>query len=246
VAASNAGRSNGQRGALMVALMAGIAIMMILSAVAVQSWSDVVRRDNEAEMMFRAEDLVRALKRYQKDQGKLPNELKELAEPGQKGQYFVRRLWKDPLVKGGKWQLLYAAPGGGLFDPTATPTDGTEQGGLGSTGLGGGAPGSGFGGRPGGAQGDDGPGGIPDIIKHDDGSSEVSGLPIAGVKTRCTEKPFRLYRDKAEYKEWVFSVFDAMNTGGAVPTPGAPGAPGAGQRVPGTGSGGKQATFPPR
>jgi type II secretory pathway pseudopilin PulG len=44
----------------MVALMAGIAIMLILSTVAAQSWADIVRRDNEAEMMFRAQDIVRA------------------------------------------------------------------------------------------------------------------------------------------------------------------------------------------
>ena len=90
-----------QRGTLIVALMAGIAIMLILSAVAVQSWADISRRDNEAEMMFRAQDIVRALKRFQADKGKLPIEFKELLEPGQKGQYFLRQLWKDPLVKGG-------------------------------------------------------------------------------------------------------------------------------------------------
>ena len=108
-----------QRGALIVALMAGIAILMILTTVAVQTWTDVLRRDNEAEMIFRAQDIVRALKRFQLDKGKLPTELKELMEPGNKNQYFLRRLWKDPLVKGGQWQLLYAGPAGGLFDPTA-------------------------------------------------------------------------------------------------------------------------------
>lgn len=247
MATAEAGRRRPQRGALMVALMAGIAIMMILSAVAVQSWSDVIRRDNEAEMIFRAEDLVRALKRYQKDQGKLPNELKELAEPGQKGQYFLRRLWKDPLVKGGKWQLLYAAPGGGLFDPTVTPTEGTQPSGLGSPGGGlGGAQAGGLGAANGAAAADSGPGGIPDIIQHDDGSSEVSGLPIAGVKTRCTEKPFRLYRDKAEYKEWAFSVFDATNNAGAVPTPGPGNPPAGGTGQPAPGGSLKQPTFPPR
>jgi type II secretory pathway pseudopilin PulG len=104
---------------LIVALMAGIAITMILTTVAVQAWSDVLRRDNEAEMIFRAQDIVRALKRFQMEKGKLPTELKELMEPGNKGQYFLRRLWKDPLVKGGQWQYLYASPAGGLFDPTA-------------------------------------------------------------------------------------------------------------------------------
>jgi type II secretory pathway pseudopilin PulG len=243
---------SGQRGALMVALMAGIAIMMILAAVAAQNWADVVRRDNEAEMIFRAEDLVRALKRYQKDKGKLPNELKELAEPGQKGQYFVRKLWKDPLVKGGKWQLLYAAPGGGLFDPTAPGVEAPLEGGQESPGMGRPSPVAGQG-SPGGNA--DAPVGIPDIIRHDDGSSEVSGLPIAGVKTKCTDRPFRHYRDKTEYNQWVFSVFDATPQVGVAPGQGTAQAPGLGAtpapnpglpKLSGPGDGGTKATFPPR
>jgi type II secretory pathway pseudopilin PulG len=190
----------------MVALMAGIAIMMILSAVAVQKWSDVVRRDAEAEMIFRAEDIVRALKRFQKDQGKLPNELKELGEPGQKGQYFIRHLWKDPLVKGGKWQLLYAAPGGGIFDPSAPAGDMPTQLGQASPNPSGNVP-----------------AGIPEIKKNEDGSTEVSGLPIAGVKTSCKDRPFRLYREKEEYHEWAFSIFDQAPQVGAPPAAGAPG-----------------------
>ena len=50
-----------QRGVLIVALMAGIAIVMILTTVAFQQWTDIARRDAEAEMMFRAQDIVRAL-----------------------------------------------------------------------------------------------------------------------------------------------------------------------------------------
>ena len=212
----------------MVALMAGIAIVMIFSAVAAQNWADVVRRDNEAEMMFRAQDLVRGLKRYQKDQGKLPTELKQLLEPGQKGQYFVRRLWKDPLVRGGQWQLLYASPGGGLLDPTAQALNegAGEQVGEESPGLNGNAP-----------------VGIPDIVKKQDGSTEISGLPIAGVKSRCKDHPFRVYREKSDYNEWVFSVFDLERQTGAVPG-----------QAPGQGAGGRPnrppnsatPSFPPR
>lgn len=213
----------------MVALMAGIAIMAILSAVAAQNWGDVVRRDNEAEMIFRAEDLVRGLKRFQKDKGKLPNELKELAEPGQKGQYFVRRLWKDPLVKGGKWQLLYAAPGGGLIDPTAPGLEDMNKPGTQAPAPEGGSP-----------------IGLPDIVKKDDGSSEISGLPIAGVKTRCTDPPFRRYKDKDEYSQWVFSVFDVEVKGSQIPGQGAGPAGAPRPRGQGGAGGDGQPTFPPR
>jgi type II secretory pathway pseudopilin PulG len=201
-----------QRGVLIVALMTGIAIAMILSSIAVQKWTDVLRRDNEAEMIFRAQDIVRALKRFQVEKGKLPTELKELMEPGNKGQYFLRRLWKDPLVKGGQWQYLYASPAGGLFDPTAAGLPGAEA----PPGLpppaGGLAP---IGQQPTGLQGNQ--PGAPPFGKPGDGG--VTGMPIAGVKSRCTEKTFRVLKSKTSYSDWTFSIFDLDPHAPAAPAP---------------------------
>ncbi len=206
-----------QRGVLIVALMAGIAIALILSTVAVQAWADIARRDHEAEMIFRAEDIVRALKRFQIDKGKLPAEFKELIEPGQKGQYFLRQLWKDPLVKGGKWQFVYASPAGGIFDPsvaTGPPTgDATEAAPV-QTNR-----------NPFAPPASPTPGDKGDKGEKTDGSSDATGLPIAGVKTRCSDRPFRRYRDKTEYSEWVFSIFDLTPNAPGVSQPGQPGQP---------------------
>jgi type II secretory pathway pseudopilin PulG len=203
-----------QRGVLIVALMAGIAIAMILTTVAVQAWSDVLRRDNEAEMMFRAQDIVRALKRFQREKGKLPTELKELMEPGNKGQYFLRRLWKDPLVKGGQWQYLYASPAGGLFDPSAAglpDAPGGLPGAVAPPGLPPPAQGLPQTGQepiasPGTQPGAFAP--FPAIGKQGDASGDTTGLPIAGVKTRCKDHTFRRYKDKTNYSDWTFSIFD--------------------------------------
>jgi len=231
-----------ERGVLIVALMAGIAIVMILSTVAVQAWSDVARRDAEAEMIFRAQDIARAIKRFQVDRGRLPTEMKELLEVGShRPQYFIRQLWKDPLVKDGKWQLLYASPAGGLFDPTApeatgqplpqAPETGAFQTGLLQKSLAPTTPG-----------GTDAAGGIPSIARNKDGTPDLTGLPIAGVKSRCKDRPFRRYKDKDSYSEWVFSIFDLE-----------PRAPAMGQQPPGTvGQPGTKAgtegapSFPPR
>jgi type II secretory pathway pseudopilin PulG len=212
----------------MVALMAGIAIVLILSTVAVQSWGDITRRDNEAEMIFRAQDIVRALKRFQTDQGKLPTELKQLIEPGQKGQFFIRRLWKDPLVKGGKWQLLYLSPGGGLFDPSvpqAPPAEGAS--GLPSLTQ---TPVSGN--DPSNPTNPANPAGAPPSLglglglgKSADGTTDPTGMPIAGVKSKCKDKPFRKYKDKDQYSEWVFSIFDLDPQGPPTKLPNAPNQP---------------------
>jgi type II secretory pathway pseudopilin PulG len=192
-----------QAGWLMAGLVVVIAIMLIFSAVGFQGWANVVQRDNEAEMIFRAQDLVRAIQRYRKDHGGIgPEKLEELKEPGTKGQYYLRQEWTDPLVEDGKWGLLYTGRGGAIIDPCAPgPTLG---------GPGGGLPDSIFDKdrkrkRPGrdlqnraGGRGN-----------QNQGRGEQStGLRIAGVKSLCEEEPFRLYRNQAEYKLWLFTYLD--------------------------------------
>jgi type II secretory pathway pseudopilin PulG len=195
-----------ESGHLMVGLMAAIAIMMILSTVAVQEWKEVLRRDNEAEMMFRAQEIVRGIRRYQKDHGALPTELKQLMEPGSRSQYFLRHMYKDPLVKGGAWGLLYASPQGGVVDPSqpsgvegvpgAAGGGAQTAGGLKLNSLGTSPqPGSPLG-QPGSAFGQSGAAG------------NATGLPIAGVKSLCKDKPFRVYQDQTEYARWLFSIYD--------------------------------------
>ncbi len=219
-----------ERGAFIVGVIALLAILLILSGVAAQQWSDALRRDKEQEMIFRAQEMAKGLWRYRKDRGALPTELKMLLEPGSKGQYFVRRLYTDPLVKDGKWGLLYASPQGGVVDPNSPAPD--TSGKITSESM--------F------ATGKV-VGGLESAMKTASGATELAGLPIAGVKTLCKEKPFRVYNEQNEYALWQFTVFDvdkmlglapgsspaAQAGGGASPTgtPGAP--PGARQPVPG-------------
>ena len=215
--------SRKDRGTLIVGLVAAMAILAILSTVAVEAWIDVLRRDNEAEMIFRAQEISRALRRFQKDQGRLPIKLDELLEAGNRGQYFIRRLYDDPLVKDGKWGLLYAAPGGGLLDPNAP---GMEAG----TVLGGASESSNPGNPLGGLS-----------SRFGEGPRQAEGMPIAGVKSLSTERPFRVYRDSSDYSQWLFSIFDleprqagGQNAPGGGTTPGGggaapPGRPGARQ-----------------
>jgi type II secretory pathway pseudopilin PulG len=224
----------------MVGLMAAVAILMIFSTVGFQAWQDVVRRDREAEMMFRAQEIVRALRRYQKDQGTLPTELDALMKPGNRGQYFLRHKYADPLVKDGKWGLLFLAPGGGIYDPNA------EEGSAGAGGEGGQATpgplgqtpsrqgsrlnptGGGIGETPGAAGQRPGTG----LAGFGAGGAGEQGLPIAGVRTLCKDKPFRVFREQTEYDKWLFTVLD-QDMPGAIPgqpgqprVPGQPGMPG--------------------
>jgi type II secretory pathway pseudopilin PulG len=228
---NSGGRRRGERGALLVGLVAAVAILMILSTVAMQEWAQVVRRDNEAEMMFRAQEIARAIRKFQRDKPGQPlTELKMLMEPGSKRQYFLRRLYKDPLVKDGKWGLLYMGPQGGVYDPAAEPIAG--EGGV--PGLPGVGTGAGGGLIPAPAQPTQ-EGITPGLIP---GSGvvggDITGLPIIGVKSLCKDRPFRVYRDTEDYSRWLFTVLDLdrQQPGQGQPAPQNPGVPNTGSGAP--------------
>lgn len=192
-------RARKDGGHILAGLMVAIAVMLILSAVTGQAWIDRIRRDNEAEMLFRAQEIVRGLKRFQKEQGRLPTELEELAEPGNNRQYFIRRLYDDPLVKNGKWGLLHLAPGGGIYDPNSA----SEQLPVGI--------------------GDQDVSGVQPLAQQigtrrtADGGAEIGGLPIAGVKSLCKDKPFRILNDREAYEDWTFTVLDLNEAKTGIP-----------------------------
>jgi hypothetical protein len=245
-------RRKTQGGYLMAALAAAVAVMVIFSMLAFQAWVDVLRRDNELEMIFRAKDLVRAIQRYRRDHaGVAPLKLEDLMEPGPRGQYYLRQMWKDPLVTDGKWGLLYIGPGGQIIDPNNMQPESGLDGGLGGSGLGdrpsifdrddeddtdGNLRGRGtISSRRSGQfdqQGQQGQQQQFKTISPDDssadpngGGKQISGLPIAGVRSLCEEKPFRVYNGLTEYREWLFTYLDLEQA--ALPSRGRqPGSPG--------------------
>jgi hypothetical protein len=194
----------------MVGLLAAVAILMIFSTVVFQEWSELMRREREEEMIFRAKELVRGIYRYRLDHaGAGPVKLEQLMEPGPRGQYYLRRLYEDPLVADGKWGLLYQGPGGTIIDPSAgDPLAGVDPSAVGQLAL---APNAGEG-----------------LALVGEGG-EVGGLPIAGVKSLCKDKPFRIYNGFADYSEWLFTFLDLETglasatgqPGGAPPVPSA-------------------------
>lgn len=181
-----------ERGALLLALVVEIAIGMILFGVAAQKWSDVRQREKEAEMFARAREIQLALIRYQRDRGTLPVEFKQLIEPGSRGQYFIRKLYKDPLAKDGKWGLLRQGPNGQVFDPYKQETPESDL--IGTTQT-----------TPVTSPTE----GVSGLSTSDPGEV-AGGLPIVGVKTLCTEPPFRYHNDHNEYSEMLFTIFDFM------------------------------------
>jgi len=217
-----------QKGALMAGVVAMLAVSLVWSAIAFQAWIDVLRRDNEAEMIFRAEEIVRSIQRYRRDHGgQGPLKLEQLLEPSPKRSYYARRDYDDPLVRDGKWGLLYMGPGGTIIDPSEQ----SQLPGQGLPGLGGNTPATGASGtrldqklnkRQTAAQGTLGQGanvagsqqpgtaGMLGGIGNRAGDGEGIGLPIAGVKSLCEETPFRVYKGESEYSKWLFTYLDTQ------------------------------------
>jgi len=114
---------NGERGAVILALMVGVLISMILMGKAFQTWEVIHQREREAEFLSRSKQFVYAIQRFQEDNGRLPTTLKQLLEPGPKGNSrYLRHEWADPL-SGGDWVLLWMAPdGSSLFRSDGKPS----------------------------------------------------------------------------------------------------------------------------
>ena len=100
VSGSRAGNSSGY---VLFGVLIGITLLGVGLTAAVTLWSQAVQREDEAELLFRGEAIVRALERFQQDRpGTLPETLDELVE----GKY-LRRAWLDP-VTGRGFRILRA------------------------------------------------------------------------------------------------------------------------------------------
>lgn len=222
----------------MAGVMVLLALMLIFSAIVFQSWEDVLRRDNEAEMVFRAEEIVRAIMRYRKDHQTPPLKLEQLMEPGPRAQYYMRRLYTDPLTEDGRWGMLYLGPNQEIVDPNAPIALDQLPEGASSARR------SLFEDlerdRAARAERDrrrmqTSPLGGEGLESELAGGRVLHGQPIAGVKSLCKDEPFRIYKGKEEYAEWLFTYLDLMRLkvpgqddrqGRGQPGQGLPGSPG--------------------
>ena len=114
-------------GYAMAGLLAGIAVMGILMSMIFPSWRMLVKREKEAELVFRGEQYMRAVELYQRRfPGAYPADLETLVE-----QRFLRRLYDDPMT-GKSFEILRQGSAGVVPGPggTATGVPGTPRPGM--------------------------------------------------------------------------------------------------------------------
>ena len=183
-------------GYAMAGLLVAIGVMGILMSVAMPSWRTVVKRGQEAELLFRGRQYVRAIDLYQRRfPGGYPTDLEMLVD-----ERFLRRLYLDPMT-GEPFRVLTQGSAAAALGETSTEDETADEGrrerlsdrvgrtSFGSTGRGRGRRsdrtfGSSFpraSDRP-----DDGLGGI------------------VGVVSRSSEASLRDYNGATRYDQWLF------------------------------------------
>ena len=167
----------------MAALLVAMSVMAIVMSAAMPTWSQMIRRDKEEELIFRGTQYARAINQYQrKFANASPASLDVLIE-----QRMLRKKFKDPLSpnKDGEFQLLYLQNQAttGTQGQGQSPTRGGSQ--VASRGAGSGAQtGAGSGGSI--------------------GPSPSGRGAIVGVASKNTGQSIKTYKGKDHYNEWQF------------------------------------------
>jgi type II secretory pathway pseudopilin PulG len=237
----------------MAALLVGMAIMAVLMTVAMPVWRQASRREKEAELVFRGQQYVRAIRLFSQRAGPgvLPPNLDVLVN-----QKFLRRKYKDPIT-GQDFDLLgamQAAQAGAGFGQGAQAFP--QRGGGAQTSPPGraGAPTSPQGGRGASPQSGRGAAPMPSptgmVVTPSSGRGGSVPGGIMGVASKSKDSSIRLYNGRSHYNEWAFIYIQQVQQPGTVPPGGQPQRGGGPQRggptqrgrpgpqLPGTGPGG--------
>jgi type II secretory pathway pseudopilin PulG len=196
----------------MAALLVALNVMAVVLTVALPTWRTMIKREKEAELIWRGQQYARAVGLFQRKYANtFPPNLDILLN-----ERFLRKKYKDPMTKDGEFQLLYAASQnapGQPQGPGQSQTPGQSQ-------------------MPGSQK----PGQVPQRGQAgtqpsplDVGSQGPAGARggIMGVASKSTETSMREYNGRTKYNEWAF-VWQAASTrpgapAGSSQTPGMPG-----------------------
>jgi type II secretory pathway pseudopilin PulG len=183
----------------MAALLVSLAVISVLMSALLPAWRHQAQREKEAELVFRGEQYVRAIRLWEMKMGpgSRPPNFDILVQ-----QKFLRKKYKDPMTEDGEFQPLYVGanvPGG-----AAVP---------GGRGPGGRGPGTAPGGFPSGP----GTGGrsiMPQQPQQPSGAGGQLGGGILGVASKSKETSILIYKGRSHYNEWMFVFANASSTPG--------------------------------
>src|SRR5271157_4791852 len=118
--AVNPRRRERENGYLLLAVLLMMAFMIIAASIEAPQMVQQLKRDREEEMIHRGTEYARAIKKYYKKFGRYPANLEQLDNTNQ--IRFLRKRYKDPLTKDGKWKLLNYGDIQSILNPNAPGT----------------------------------------------------------------------------------------------------------------------------
>ena len=203
----------GESGYTLVVLAIAITVLSILIAMALPSWSTIMKREREAELIFRGLQYAEAIRIFQARFGRAPTKLEELVKVQPRS---IRQLYSDPMSKDGEWALLFQTGrevGGGARGVDdegrlrVRPSNGRQASGQQASACGNGRQPS----RPSRNVA------VPGSRRPGDGKQVTIG-PINGVKSKSTDEALRSFFGKSNYNQWEFTpqLLIAQMTGGQV------------------------------
>ncbi len=118
-------------GHLLLAILLMVALMTIALTYEAPRIVQQLKRDREEEMIHRGTEYARAIKKFYKKFGRYPTSMEQLENTN--NIRFLRKRYKDPLTKDGKWTLLHYTDVASLLVGAGGP--GTPAAALGGQGL---------------------------------------------------------------------------------------------------------------
>lgn len=176
----------------MITLLVFLSILVIGLMVAVPVWETEIRRENEEELIFRGNQYVEAVRRYeQKNPGTFPKTIEDLIKAR-----CLRRHFRDPMTKDGKWYLITTSQAAG---PSPRP----GRGGMGQSPLSAARPGEAgqIGGRA-----------VNLVLVPEEVISGVQNVRILGVASMSDRDSIRVYNGATKYNEWLFYLGQDPNS----------------------------------
>jgi type II secretory pathway pseudopilin PulG len=188
----------------MAALLVSLAVMAVLMSVALPVWRHEAQREKEAELVWRGQQYIRAIRLFNNQTRTLPTSVDQLVQG-----HFLRKKFKDPITND-DFEPIGAGGAPGQAQPGAPGQPGQT-----GAGRGGAAPAGGF------AQ--------PTTSLPQGGTVSGGTIPggMLGVRSKSKDESIRTYLGRNHYNEWVF-LFQQLQPGGpgGRGQPGGPGGPG--------------------
>lgn len=106
-------RTGRQAGFTYVGLLVGVAILGAALAAVGSVWHTLARRDNEKQLLLTGHEFRVALNRYFQANQRFPMRLEDLLRDESQHQVtrYLRKIYYDPLTRGGAWGLVRSPNG---------------------------------------------------------------------------------------------------------------------------------------